>query len=61
MDVQEYLVTLGIRPAELSGLKELPGSTKDRLTPPGNRSGTRGARLDTSALLDLYAVEEPRQ
>lgn len=33
MDVQEYLVTLGIRPAELSGLKELPGSTKDRLTP----------------------------
>lgn len=33
MDVQEYLVTLGIRPAELSGLKELPGGTKDRLTP----------------------------
>ena len=33
MDVQEYLVTLGIRPAELSGLKELPGSTKDALTP----------------------------
>lgn len=33
MDVQEYLVTLGIRPAELSGLKELPGTTKDRLTP----------------------------
>lgn len=33
MDVQEYLVTLGVRPAELSGLKELPGSTKDRLTP----------------------------
>ncbi|WP_234050730.1 MULTISPECIES: beta family protein [unclassified Xanthobacter] len=33
MDVQEYLVTLGIRPAELSGLKELPGSAKDRLTP----------------------------
>ncbi len=33
MDVQEYLVTLGIRPAELSGLKELPGSTKDKLTP----------------------------
>lgn len=33
MDVKEYLVTLGIRPAELSGLKELPGSTKDRLTP----------------------------
>lgn len=33
MDVQDYLVTVGIRPAELSGLKELPGSTKDRLTP----------------------------
>ncbi|MCY4306342.1 MAG: beta family protein [Aestuariivita sp.] len=33
MDVQEYLVTLGIRPAELSGLKELPGTTKDMLTP----------------------------
>lgn len=33
MDVQEYLATLGIRPAELNGLKELPGSTKDRLTP----------------------------
>ncbi len=33
MDVQDYLVTLGVRPAELSGLKELPGSTKDRLTP----------------------------
>ncbi|MCE2522644.1 MAG: beta family protein [Rhodobacteraceae bacterium] len=33
MNVHEYLVTLGIRPAELSGLKELPGSTKDRLTP----------------------------
>lgn len=33
MDVQEYLVTLCIRPAELSGLKELPGTTKDRLTP----------------------------
>lgn len=33
MEVQEYLVTLGVRPAELSGLKELPGSTKDRLTP----------------------------
>ncbi|WP_370195282.1 MULTISPECIES: hypothetical protein [Aurantimonas] len=33
MDVQEYLVTLGVRPAELSGLKELPGSTKDHLTP----------------------------
>lgn len=33
MDVKEYLVTLSIRPAELSGLKELPGSTKDALTP----------------------------
>lgn len=33
MDVQEYVVTLCIRPAELSGLKELPGTTKDRLTP----------------------------
>lgn len=33
MDVQEYLVTLGIRPAELSGLKELPGSSKCSLTP----------------------------
>lgn len=33
MDVQEYFVTLGIRPAELSGLKELPGTTKDRMTP----------------------------
>ncbi|MCY4461048.1 MAG: hypothetical protein OXC26_11760 [Albidovulum sp.] len=33
MDVQEYLVTLGIRPAELTGLKELPGSTKNALTP----------------------------
>lgn len=33
MDVQDYMVTLGIRPAELSGLKELPGTTKDRLTP----------------------------
>lgn len=33
MDVQDYLVTLGVRPAELSGLKELPGGTKDRLTP----------------------------
>ena len=33
MDVQEYLATLGIRPAELSGLKELPGSTKDQITP----------------------------
>lgn len=33
MDVQEYLVTLGIRPAELSGLKELPSTTKDKLTP----------------------------
>ena len=33
MQVQEYLVTLGVRPAELSGLRELPGATKDRLTP----------------------------
>lgn len=33
IDVREYLVTLGIRPAELSGLKELPGTTKDQLTP----------------------------
>lgn len=33
MDVHDYVVTVGIRPAELSGLKELPGSTKDRLTP----------------------------
>lgn len=33
MNVTDYLVTVGIRPAELSGLKELPGSTKDRLTP----------------------------
>ncbi|XSG82495.1 MAG: beta family protein [Methyloligella sp. ZOD6] len=33
MEVHDYLVTLGVRPAELSGLKELPGSTKDRLTP----------------------------
>lgn len=33
MDVQDYLVTLSVRPAELSGLKELPGGTKDRLTP----------------------------
>lgn len=33
MDVHEYIATLGIRPAELSGLKELPGSTKDNLTP----------------------------
>ena len=33
MDIQEYLVTLCIRPAELSGLKELPGATKDLLTP----------------------------
>lgn len=28
-----YIVTLGIRPAEMSGLQELPGKTKDRLTP----------------------------
>lgn len=33
MNVSDYLVTIGVRPAELSGLKELPGSTKDRLTP----------------------------
>lgn len=33
MEVKDYLVTLCIRRAELSGLKELPGSTKDRLTP----------------------------
>ena len=33
MDVKNYLVTLGVRPAELSGLKELPGNTKSRLTP----------------------------
>lgn len=33
MEVTDYLVTLGIRPSELGGLKELPGSTKDRLTP----------------------------
>ncbi|MEZ5799453.1 MAG: hypothetical protein R3D29_01835 [Nitratireductor sp.] len=33
MDIQDYLVTLCVRPAELSGLKELPGGTKDRLTP----------------------------
>ena len=33
MDVSEYLVTLCIRPAELRGLKELPGTTKDNLTP----------------------------
>ncbi len=33
MEVHEYVVTLGVRPAELSGLKELPGGTKDRLTP----------------------------
>lgn len=33
MQVQEYLVTIGMRRAELSGLKELPGSSKDRLTP----------------------------
>lgn len=33
MDVQEYLVTVGVRPAELSGLKELPAASKDRLTP----------------------------
>ena len=33
MNVQEYLVTLGVRPAELSALKELPGPSKDKLTP----------------------------
>lgn len=33
MDIQDYLVTLGVRPAELRGLKELPGGTKDRLRP----------------------------
>lgn len=33
MEVKDYLVTLCIRRAELSGLKELPGGTKDRLTP----------------------------
>lgn len=33
MDIQNYLVTLSVRPAELSGLKELPGSSKDRLHP----------------------------
>ncbi|MCA3486623.1 MAG: beta family protein [Rhodobacter sp.] len=33
MEVTDYLVTLCIRRAELSGLKELPGSTKDQLTP----------------------------
>lgn len=33
MDVQEYVVTLGIRPAEMSGLGELPSATKNRLTP----------------------------
>lgn len=33
MKIQEYLVTLGIRPSDLSGLKELPGPSKDRLTP----------------------------
>ncbi len=33
MDIQDYLVTLGVRPAELRGLKELPSSSKDRLRP----------------------------
>lgn len=33
MNVSDYLVTLCIRRAELSGLKELPGATKDKLTP----------------------------
>jgi len=33
MDVKDYLVTMCIRRAELSGLKELPGSAKDQITP----------------------------
>jgi len=33
MNGQEYLVTLCVRPADLTGLKELPGITKDRLRP----------------------------
>ncbi len=33
MDVKDYLVTLCLRRAELSGLKELPGGAKDQLTP----------------------------
>ncbi|MEO0550467.1 MAG: beta family protein [Pseudomonadota bacterium] len=33
MNVSEYIVTLCIRRAELSGLKELPGGAKDELTP----------------------------
>ncbi len=33
MDVTDYLVTMCIRRAELSGLKELPGGAKDKLTP----------------------------
>lgn len=33
MEFNEYFVTIGVRPAELSGLKELPSSTKDRITP----------------------------
>lgn len=33
MDIQEYIVTLGIRPSEINGLKELPGSSKNSLTP----------------------------
>ena len=33
MDFSRYLVALCIRRAELSGLKELPGSAKDNLAP----------------------------
>lgn len=33
MDIEDYLVTISVRPAELRGLKELPGGTKDRLRP----------------------------
>lgn len=33
MDIQEYVVTLCVRRNELSALKELPGTTKDRLRP----------------------------
>ena len=33
MKIHEYVATLGVRPAELSGLKELPGNTKDHITP----------------------------
>lgn len=31
--IQKYVATLGIRPAEMSGLRELPDITKDALTP----------------------------